>query len=159
MGDTFTDDWQDEVPSSIGEGCMQFQFDDRENSKWEGNYYRYVREVGGGSWNDERHTITLRSYSPRKFDLRAVISLRKPGFEFNISTFSGDPADYYDPQTGRHLTPNKKDGGQEGPEIPWLPAVKFSSIEECLQVAYSKYLEILPVFMALQPGPGWEGNT
>lgn len=156
MGDTFTDIWQDEVPSSIGEEGLQFQYEGCDNSKWEGNYYRYVREVACARWCEERHTITLRSYTPGQFDLRANISLRKPGFEINISSFSGESVDSYDPKTGRWLTPSKEDSPTNR---EWLPGIKFTSIEECVKAALAKYREILPIFSALQPGPGWEGNT
>lgn len=146
MGDTFIDSWQDELPEQLvctipgpnGEQVSAvFKFEDRNNSKWEGNFYTYERV---DCPQDEAHRITIRSTDNRRKHLHGIVYLSKSGFTIEVRHRTGDFENYGTPQER------------------WIPSVEFETLDGVIASIFEKYAELLPVFEKLTAGDGWEGR-
>ncbi len=117
MGDTFTDSWADEVPETFD----KWVFNCVENTKWQGNYYRFAL------LNGDAGEIVLHSVNNQKMELQGEIRFRYKGFSFDLYSFGGEWKEPYD----RNSENNE-----------WIPAVKYESIESALTALDGKYDQI-----------------
>ncbi len=135
MGDTFTDEWQDQVPEKFTGKSGNWQFTKLYNTKWEGNKYDFRLSEDSPSY------IRMWSRSPGRINLDGEVIL-------NLGILS------------IHL--RSRDDSWAKETNTYTTALKWDSVEEALLALDQKFSEVLalakPLADALNSDNSWEAK-